>query len=617
MKKVLLLFCLVTLFASSNFAQDVNVTFQVDMRIAIMGGYFNPATDVVTCPGAFNNWLNEPPANTEKVMSDADNDSIYTITITMAPSTSYGYKFNIGLGWDGKDERTGDRTVNVGTTDMTVDPAFFSEVGNYTGVPTSVTFNVDMRLPLSGAMELSDKVYVAGNFTNWGTSAVELTDTDGDSTYSGDVTTFNSGDIAIYKFIWSTGAASSGTWETPEAMDNEQLVPGDLNRLWGMVDGTNEISRQWENKNPNVTLADGNILFVVDMSVLTELGIFNPSADSVQVRGEFNGWSASDPARSLMNQDPGDPNVWFLNIPMEQLVLNDTLIYKYFLKNDPGSVQYANTGWEVSIAPTNAGNRDRPIKFLGTPDQEAPYAYFDGVHSDWVIPAGTSVQATFSVDMAPATGFNPATDTVYWLPRNPIFYSANGLTWPGEYPRNYVLSDGNGDMIYEGTFTFDGPNINGYLYNYGYANGGGLTQEAGSQAECRVRYIAQTGPRMFVNPYSFPQDVWTDGEKPEENPPTSVEELPGITPVSYSLDQNYPNPFNPTTTIRFSIPETGLVNLSIYTLLGERVGEVVNGEMNAGTFEYTFDASKLSSGVYFYTIKVNDYVASKKMLLMK
>src|SRR3989339_488753 len=140
MKKVFLLFYLMVLTGANLMAQDVNVTFQVDMHISIMSGYFNPATDVVTCPGAFNNWLNEPPANTEKVMSDSDIDSIYTITISMAPNTSYGYKFNIGLGWDGKDERTGDRTVNVGATDMTVDPAFFSEVGNYTGVSAQVTF---------------------------------------------------------------------------------------------------------------------------------------------------------------------------------------------------------------------------------------------------------------------------------------------------------------------------------------------------------------------------------------------------------------------------------------------------------------------------------------------
>ena len=97
MKKVFLLISFLLMTGVFLQAQTVDVTFQVDMSVKIATGYFNPATEVVTCPGGFNNWLNEPPANTEKVMADADNDSIYTITIAMAPSQTYGYKFNIDL----------------------------------------------------------------------------------------------------------------------------------------------------------------------------------------------------------------------------------------------------------------------------------------------------------------------------------------------------------------------------------------------------------------------------------------------------------------------------------------------------------------------------------------
>ena len=84
MRKSILLFSLLLITGVLLQAQTVDVTFQVDMSVKIATGYFNPATDVVTCPGGFNNWLNEPPANTEKVMTDPDNDSVYTITITMA-----------------------------------------------------------------------------------------------------------------------------------------------------------------------------------------------------------------------------------------------------------------------------------------------------------------------------------------------------------------------------------------------------------------------------------------------------------------------------------------------------------------------------------------------------
>ena len=116
----------------------------------------------------------------------------------------------------------------------------------------------------------------------------------------------------------------------------------------------------------------------------------------------------------------------------------------------------------------------------------------------------------------------------------------------------------------------------------------------------------------------MPQDVWTNGEKPEESGPvTSVREIDGGLLKSFSLEQNYPNPFNPSTTLRFTLPDAGIVNLSIYNLLGEKVEEVLNQEMTSGSYEVSFDASKLSSGVYLYTIRTANHTASKKMILMK
>ena len=88
-------------------------------------------------------------------------------------------------------------------------------------------------------------------------------------------------------------------------------------------------------------------------------------------------------------------------------------------------------------------------------------------------------------------------------------------------------------------------------------------------------------------------------------------------PDQYNLLQNYPNPFNPSTKIQLIIPESGNVNLEVYNLLGEKVSEVLNQEMNPGKFEVSFNGSNLSSGVYFYKIKVNNYFAVKKMMLIK
>ena len=86
---------------------------------------------------------------------------------------------------------------------------------------------------------------------------------------------------------------------------------------------------------------------------------------------------------------------------------------------------------------------------------------------------------------------------------------------------------------------------------------------------------------------------------------------------SYLLDQNYPNPFNPTTTIRFSLLENSRVNISVYNLLGEKVMAVVDQFYTSGVHEVNFNAASMESGTYFYKITTNNFVQTKKMMLIK
>jgi hypothetical protein len=86
---------------------------------------------------------------------------------------------------------------------------------------------------------------------------------------------------------------------------------------------------------------------------------------------------------------------------------------------------------------------------------------------------------------------------------------------------------------------------------------------------------------------------------------------------SYDLSQNYPNPFNPVTTIKYQIPKSGVVTLKVYDILGKEVANLVNEYKDEGKYNINFDASKLASGVYIYQIKANDYISSKKMMLLK
>jgi len=103
---------------------------------------------------------------------------------------------------------------------------------------------------------------------------------------------------------------------------------------------------------------------------------------------------------------------------------------------------------------------------------------------------------------------------------------------------------------------------------------------------------------------------------PPPLPKQSGDVLASVT--EFKLNQNYPNPFNPSTTINFSVPEENtLVSLKIYNSLGQEVGTLINQEVPAGNHEVQFDATGLSSGVYFYTLTAGSFVESKKMALMK
>lgn len=90
-----------------------------------------------------------------------------------------------------------------------------------------------------------------------------------------------------------------------------------------------------------------------------------------------------------------------------------------------------------------------------------------------------------------------------------------------------------------------------------------------------------------------------------------------VIPLSFKLFQNYPNPFNPTTTIKYNLPEPQNVKLSVYSLLGEEVKILVDDYKSAGNHSVIFNASDLASGVYIYTLQVNGYSQSRKMILLR
>ncbi|MBE7477806.1 MAG: T9SS type A sorting domain-containing protein [Ignavibacteriales bacterium] len=126
-----------------------------------------------------------------------------------------------------------------------------------------------------------------------------------------------------------------------------------------------------------------------------------------------------------------------------------------------------------------------------------------------------------------------------------------------------------------------------------------------------IRLMDESGKKLNEN--------LKDGESIEISEST-IEKLMvsgELLPTVYSLEQNYPNPFNPSTMIEFSLPEMANVKLSIYNALGEKVAELVNTSLQAGKYQYNWNAKDRASGIYIYELKSDNYVAVKKMLLLK
>jgi hypothetical protein len=88
-------------------------------------------------------------------------------------------------------------------------------------------------------------------------------------------------------------------------------------------------------------------------------------------------------------------------------------------------------------------------------------------------------------------------------------------------------------------------------------------------------------------------------------------------PLGYDLAQNYPNPFNPATEIQFALGKASHVTLTVFNLLGQKVTTLVDGPLSAGQHSVRFNASNLSTGVYFYRLEAGTFKANKKMLLLK
>ena len=115
----------------------------------------------------------------------------------------------------------------------------------------------------------------------------------------------------------------------------------------------------------------------------------------------------------------------------------------------------------------------------------------------------------------------------------------------------------------------------------------------------------------------YPIAINFPGSITELSSSTSIRNISSEVPSSFNLYQNYPNPFNPTTKIKFDVARPSFVNLTVFDITGKEISNLVNERLSAGTYEYNFDGSALSSGIYMYRIDVDNLKFTKSMILIK
>lgn len=142
---------------------------------------------------------------------------------------------------------------------------------------------------------------------------------------------------------------------------------------------------------------------------------------------------------------------------------------------------------------------------------------------------------------------------------------------------------------------------NGFMYYFQNWFGTGLGSYTGTNPICQVTMHSPINEMVFFDTI----------------PNVGINQISSEVPDKYNLYQNYPNPFNPETKIKFDIPKSGIVRLKIYDILGKEIETLYSGQLNAGRYEFKYNARKLASGIYLYKLETEDFVKIMKMVLLK
>lgn len=481
----------------------------------------------------------------------------------------------------------------------------------------NVTFSVDMGVqafensfdPATGQVWVrGDFQMAAGDTANWKGNMFELTDTDGDTVYTITITfPLSSKDLTYnYKFIMSPD-----NWES---ISNRPLTINAANI---------SLPKAWFN-NDNVytviTEVTNTINFTADISEILGVGVggaFNTNEDSLLVEGLNWDNFGKDVVgnRRMVAENPLNPGIYtttltFTSGSAAPNGVGDSTKWKFKAYPDG---RFGNNGWETGSDRWHYYEADGTTITLPVIVPRI-YPLFGPIAND--------VPLEFNVDLTGAVNrYNGET-----IPLDQIEFV--GLRGAADFLGNWSSGDWNVTDTTTGNMKVL-TNVGGNMWRYS------TTVAAGTNAGAYEYKFAAVYPGAdTVNDGTNPLDneggfgvnhLLVLSDKPEGivlnnvfgDFTTGVERIENVIPSVYELSQNYPNPFNPSTTIRYSIPEAGLVTVKVFNLLGQEVTTLVNNQQVTGSYEVKFDASALASGIYFYSLEVNNFKVTKKMMLMK